>query len=326
MKCEVCGCRIYSGTIPICPECAKTEVALDYARLLHPEIDTMRKGKTICRLCSNECSTGVCGLRRVVDGKRKSLVSSKKAILHAYEDPLPTNCCNSWFCAASEFSGTNLAVFYYGCGFDCLYCQNWEHKLVEHGKVVEIDEMVESAMNPRIKCICHFGGSPEPQLPFAIRFSEEVLKRRDVMVCWEWNGGAHTKLALKAAKLSYESRGTVKFDLKAWNDNLHVLLTGRSNRRTLENFVRIYEEYPDVLSATTLLVPYYVDEDEVENIARFIASLSEHIPYSLLVFHPDYRLNDMPVTPREQVRRCYNAARKHLKRVHVGNVYLIGYF
>ena len=180
-------------------------------------------------------------------------------------------------------------------------------------------------MLDRIKCICHFGGSPEPQLPFAIRFSEEVLKRRNVMVCWEWNGAGDENLVLKAAKLSHESKGTVKFDLKAWNDNLHRILTGRSNEQTLKNFERVFDCYPDVISATTLLVPYYVDEKEVESIARFIASLSDEIPYSLLVFHPDYKLSDMPVTPKEQVLKCYNAAKKHLKRVNIGNIHLLGW-
>jgi len=324
VKCEVCGAKTYSRTLPLCPECSRKDIAAEYAKLLHPEIEYIQKGRPICRLCSNECSTGICGLRKVVDGKRVSLVSSRRAILYAYEDPLPTNCCNSWFCKGSELYGTNLAVFYYGCSFDCLFCQNWEHKLVNRGRVVELDEIVELAMKDRIKCICHFGGTPEPQLPFVLRFSEEVLKRRDVMICYEWNGSAMPKLALKAAKLSSESGGTVKFDLKAWNENLHLMLTGRSNERTLENFGKIFENYPEVLSATTLLVPYYVDEREVEGIARFIASLDKEIPYSLLVFHPDYRLNDMPITPKEQVRRCYEVAKKYLNRVHVGNLHLIG--
>jgi len=332
VKCRICGGQTYAKAIPVCPECAKKDDALKYVELLHPEVEKIGKDTRIkCGLCSNKCGLeegdiGLCGPRGVKNGKMFSLVSSEKAILHSYEDPLPTNCCNAWFCAASKLTGTNLAVFYYGCNFDCLYCQNWEHKLIDRGEVVSLEEMVERAMLERIKCICQFGGSPEPQLPFAIRFSEEVLKRREIMVCWEWNGAGKEDLVLKAAKLSHDSGGTVKFDLKAWNDNLHRILTGRSNKQTLKNFENIFDRHPDVISATTLLVPYYVDEEEVECIARFIASLSDEIPYSLLVFHPDYRLSDMPVTPREQVRKCYNAAKKYLKRVYVGNVYLIGHF
>ncbi len=327
MRCELCGNETHTSTIPICPSCAKTEKALEFVPELHPDVGKIKgKGKAKCKLCSNECGfddKGLCGLRMVHKGKLKSLVSSNKAILSCYEDPLPTNCCNAWFCEGSKLEGVNLAVFYYGCNFDCLYCQNWSHKFVSEKNLVGVEEMVRRALPERIKCICHFGGSPEPQLPFAIKFSREVLKRRSIMICWEWNGAGRTSLALKAAKLSHESNGTVKFDLKAWNPYLHRILTGRSNEQTLKNFEKIFDKYPEVLSATTLLVPYYVDEEEVEGIARFLASLSDEIPYSLLIFHPDFRLSDMPITPKSQVKRCYDVAKKYLKRVHIGNLHLL---
>jgi hypothetical protein len=43
-------------------------------------------------------------------------------------DPLPTNCCSAWFCTGSHEPGYNLGVFFYGCSFDCLFCQNWTHR------------------------------------------------------------------------------------------------------------------------------------------------------------------------------------------------------
>ncbi len=312
MRCVVCGGKTYSKTIPLCPKCARSERALDFVGEIHKPWSSATVKK--CNLCSNECEgLALCG-------------RPKYGTLEYYEDPLPTNCCNSWFCEGSKLIGTNLAVFYYGCNFDCLFCQNWTHKKIEYARVVSLEELIEAASRDRVKCICHFGGSPEPQLPFALKFSRKALEiREELMICWEWNGAGNRQLALKAAELSHKSGGTVKFDLKAWNENLHLLLTGRSNERVKENFERIAERYPDVISATTLLVPFYVDEEEVEGIARFIASINDEIPYSLLVFHPDYRLMDLPVTPRDQVFRCYEVAKKYLKRVSIGNLHLLGF-
>jgi len=310
-KCRICS-RQTPFSLPVCPDCSKKDEVLDVAVSLHPPL--YETGVERCRLCSNECSgTAFCGKPEY--GK-----------LTYYEDPLPTNCCNAWFCKGSRLTGTNLAVFYYGCNFDCLYCQNWTHKHFEYVRKVDIEELLRAVKNFRVKCICHFGGSPEPQLPFALKFSRKALKlREDLMICWEWNGAGNTSLALKAAELSFKSGGTVKFDLKAWNRNLHILLTGRDNERVKHNFERIFDKFgEEVLSATTLLVPLYVDEEEVEGIARFISSLSPEIPYSLLVFHPDYRMSDFPVTPVDQVKRCYEAARRHLKKVNVGNLHLLG--
>jgi len=312
MKCLKCGEETHTGVISLCRNCAREDENI--YRRLHESLERIGKGD--CNLCSNRCSlidgTGLC---RVPRGLREG-------ILHAYYDPLPTNCCNSWFCEGSKLRGLNLAVFYYGCNFDCLFCQNWEHKFVERGERHRIEDLLRM-LRDDVRCICHFGGSPEPQLPFAIEFSRRTIEERDVMICWEWNGAGRRDLVLKAAELSFESGGTVKFDLKAWNENLHKILTGRGNREVLENFEAVAREFPEVISATTLLVPYYVDEEEIEGIARFISEINEDIPYSLLVFHPDYRLKDLPITPVSQVRRCYEVAKKYLKNVHIGNLHLL---
>jgi pyruvate formate lyase activating enzyme len=66
-----------------------------------------------------------------------------------------------------------------------------------------------------------------------------------------------------------------------------------------------------------------VDAREVEALARFIAGINPDIPYSLLVFHPDYALMDLPVTPKKQAEECLDAARQHLTRVHIGNSHLL---
>jgi pyruvate formate lyase activating enzyme len=144
-------------------------------------------------------------------------------------------------------------------------------------------------------------------------------------VCWEWNGSGNPRLVEKAAQLSMKTGGIVKFDLKAFHPNLHLALCGTDNQRTLENFSRVAKltQGTDTLTATTLLVPYYIDAREVEAIAGFIASIDDTIPYSLLVFHPDYLLRDLPITPRAQAEESLAAARKHLKRVHVGNLHLL---
>lgn len=308
MECSFCNKTAISRFLGVCVDCAKSERVLSLVERIHP-----RKGAFVkkCKLCANECENfALCG---------KPIYGN----LIYYEDPLPTNCCNSWFCRGSKLTGTNLAVFYYGCNFDCVFCQNWSHKNVNQN-FVSIEELIGAVMQKRVKCICHFGGSPEPQLPFALKFSKKALDvRDDIMICWEWNGAGNSALALKSAELSSRSNGTVKFDLKAWNEFLHMLLTGRSPERVRKNFEVIGRKYPEVISATTLLVPYYVDEHEIDGIASFIASINENIPYSLLVFHPDFKLTDLPITPRDQVIRCYKSAKKHLKNVNIGNLHLL---
>jgi len=296
------------------------------------------EGRT-CRFCVNECSIdeggrGYCGLRVVEDGKLRHLAgTSKRGIVEYYHDRLPTNCVADWVCAGHKDRGRyNLAVFLGACSFDCLFCQNsqYRHLTVCLGPVRTPAELAQAA-GDSTGCICYFGGDPTPQMPFALRASEIALSRRDgkVRICWETNGSMHPGMLRKAMDLSLRSGGCVKFDLKAHDPVLHRALCGVSNSRTLENFAyaasRISERPdPPPLIASTLMVPGYVEAGEVERIASFIADLDSGIPYSLLAFHPQHAMRDLPVTSRRQAEECREAALEAgLSRVNIGNIHLL---
>ncbi|MBW2228694.1 MAG: radical SAM protein, partial [Deltaproteobacteria bacterium] len=131
------------------------------------------------------------------------------------------------------------------------------------------------------------------------------------------------------ADVSLASGGCIKFDLKAWDNGIHHALCGVTNTRTLENFQTLarwagQRPEPPFLIASTLLVPGYVDEPEVKEIAGFISNLDPDIPYSLLAFYPQFYLEDLPTTSRSHALRCKAAAEKAgLRNVHIGNVHLL---
>jgi pyruvate formate lyase activating enzyme len=138
------------------------------------------------------------------------------------------------------------------------------------------------------------------------------------------------RLLEDVADSALTSGGCIKFDLKAWDETLHIALTGVTNRRTLENFEWLAKWIPSrpeppLLIASTLMVPGYIDAQEVGHIAEFIESLNPEIPYSLLAFHPDYKMTDLPASSRKQAQECLDAARRAgLKRVRIGNIHLLG--
>jgi len=187
--------------------------------------------------------------------------------------------------------------------------------------------------NSLITCWCFCGGSPEPQLPFAINSARKILqaKRPDriLRICFEWNGCGNPHLAMRAAELAYQSGGNIKFDLKCWDEELSIALSGVSNKEAFRNFEAIArrfpieKDHPPTICATTLLVPGYVDAIEVGAIADFIASIDPEIPYSLLVFNPDFVMYDLPVTPIKQVQECLKTVKNKLKNVWIGNIHLL---
>lgn len=298
----------------------------------------------------NECiigegELGYCGLRRNVKG-RLTGVTTMAGKLSWYHDPLPTNCVADWVCPGGTGSGypvyahcrgpeygfNNLAVFFHAYSFNCLYCQNWhfrEETLMPETRSVE--ELV-SAINSRTSCICYFGGDPAPQLPFAINASRLAIKEnrgRILRICFETNGSMNRGLLKAMIDLSLQSGGCIKFDLKAWDENLHIALAGVTNKRTLENFkeasgyIHLRPE-PPLLIASTLMVPGYIDEKEIREIARFIASLNPEIPYSLLAFYPHFYMKDLPLLKKEDAWSFLRIAQEQgLKNVRLGNLYLL---
>jgi pyruvate formate lyase activating enzyme len=77
--------------------------------------------------------------------------------------------------------------------------------------------------------------------------------------------------------------------------------------------------------ASTLLVPGYVDVEEVDRIAAFIAAQDPRIPYALLAFAPHYLMSDLPPTSAGHAAAAFEAARDAgLENVRIGNRQLLG--
>jgi pyruvate formate lyase activating enzyme len=362
--CQFCGQKAItiSDAIGYCYRCLRqhfskleTKILSTHAKSrnhfgLPASIPKNPKG-TPCHLCANHCQLkereiGYCGIRKNVGGKIVGGIV--KGNLHFYYDSLPTNCVADWVCPGDTGSGypkyaykdgpeveySNLAVFYQACNFNCLYCQNFSFKEgLKHPNLVRIDELVEATFIKNVSCICFFGGDPTPQIIHALAVSKKILKRKNkpiLRICFETNGAVNHKILKKMAEISLKSGGCIKFDLKAWHKEIHKTLCSVPNKETLKNFswiASLIKERPKpaFLIASTLLVPGYVDEEEVKEISNFIAKLDPNIPYTLLAFYPTFILNDLPKTSYSHAHRCLKVAKEAgLKQVRVGNQHLLG--
>jgi pyruvate formate lyase activating enzyme len=212
---------------------------------------------------------------------------------------------------------------------NCLFCQNWHFRETrpEHRKGINAKELAEGA-NPSTFCVCFFGGDPSSQMPHALAASH-IFAERKIRICWETNGMMNPKYLEKALNYSLQTGGCIKFDLKVWDERLHLALTGVSNKPVKENFktaarYSFARKDPPLVLASTLLVPGYVDVEQIRKIAGFIASLNPEIPYSLLGFAPQFYMTDLPFTSASHAREAESAARDTgLVNVHLGNKHLL---
>jgi len=349
--CQVCGKNSpdIAQLIGVCADClhnyfpqvrnhleamhasTRLEFGLPEAPPRHPE------GRQ-CVLCGNECQIkeggfGFCGLRTVENGKLVHLAGTPESgLLHWYRDPLPTNCVADWVCEGKRHPGQhNLAVFYCSCTANCLFCQNWHYRQATANveNCISADQLC-ALTNSGTFCVCFFGGDPASQMAHSLASAKSFAKK-GIRVCWETNGMAHPRLLNSAVRYAFDTGGCIKFDLKAFDNEIHFALSGVSNERTLENFssiARKHAERPEIplILASTLLVPGYIDTEQVSKIARLIASINPDIPYSLLGFAPNFYLSDLPCTSVQQAEEARAAAlQAGLTNVRIGNQHLLGY-
>jgi len=348
--CRVCGKKkeIISRELGVCLDCirhrfseAKPFIDKAHRRVreelklpLQPPKD---KGGIPCGICINQCiignnKTGYCGIRKNQGGK---LVDFGGATLNWYYESLPANCVADFCCSGckeQKKAEKNLAVFYGACSFNCLFCQNWHFRdHLTQPNVISAEELASKA-DDKTSCISFFGGDPTPQIRHAIDTAKRILERKKdqiFRVCFETNGCMNRELLLEIAELALKSGGTIKFDLKAFNENLHYALTGVSNKWTLENFKLIgnmakQRKEPPLLIASTPLVTGYIDDKEVSDIAHFIAIIDKNIPYCLLAFYPQFYMYDLPPTKLKYANSCLKAAKAAgLKYVTLGNQHLL---
>jgi pyruvate formate lyase activating enzyme len=341
----------------VCRDCLlKEEKARAIAELVHNKsrrrfgLLESPPGKGItCGQCGNGCSippgeTGYCGVRWAKKDEVLGL-PNQEALVTAYNDPHPTNCVADWVCPGGSEVGfpryshspgperrfVNLAVFYGACTFDCLFCQNWHFREMTSSLQPRMSsESIARMVSPMTSCICFFGGDPTPFIQHSISVAELSREVKGIRrMCWETNGSMSSKWAMRIGEIALETGGCVKIDLKAFDDRIHRALCGRSNSQTLKNLKILGEmankrrEVP-LLVVSTLMVPGYVNEEEVTWISNYLADIDPTIPYSLLAFHPAYMMNDLSTTSWSQAEACIKAARgAGMENVRIGNEWLL---
>jgi len=308
-----------------------------------------------CGACGNDCcipegEKGFCGVVENIGGKLvRKFGTPDQGLLTCYYDPLPTNCVPAEFCAGSSGAGYpkwcrtpggdigyyNLSIFMGSCTYSCLFCQNFSFRelTVEGTPAMTAVELAEKA-NKSVGCACYFGGDPASQMPFVIesaKLMREVAERENrlLRVCLETNLSMGLQSLKQFGELSMSSGGGIKADLKCWSPEVLYALSGIEHRAAYDNFKwlsRRHHERPEVpfARASTLLVPGYVNEEEIRALASFIADLDPTIPYSLLAFHPLYYMDDMPYTRRKDAERFVRVCKEEgLQKVRIGNSWLL---
>ncbi|MEM4526041.1 MAG: radical SAM protein [Methanothermobacter sp.] len=197
-----------------------------------------------------------------------------------------------------------------GCNFKCRGCFSNAKKPT--GEPLTTEELVKLVKKSSQE---YYGKLPEEIL---ITGGEPTLDRDYLIGLISKLNFAYIILETNAYLLDEEyikdlvEAGVKEFmvDLKAIDDKKHKWYTGFSNKKILKNIKTIQENAKLVIK--TLYIPGFVEEDEIEDIAKFIAAINPRI---------EYRINDFKKhglsrnTTTNEMEKAYKLAKKHLKNV-----------
>jgi pyruvate formate lyase activating enzyme len=111
-----------------------------------------------------------------------------------------------------------------------------------------------------------------------------------------------------------------KVDLKSFNDKNYRQLGGKLD--SVLKTIELLHQKGFWVEIVTLFIPGFNDsEDEMRQIARFLAGISRDIPWHCTAFHPDYKMSDRDYTSvRTLLKACDIGKAAGLHYVYAGNL------
>jgi pyruvate formate lyase activating enzyme len=253
-----------------------------------------------CELCEYTC--GVNRLRGETGVCRVTRPTVASATLH----PAPPE---------------SYTVFMAGCNFKCLNCQNWtisqypDNGLGQRG-YEDPKELAEECLNRLGSLsaklmgadrIFFSGGEPTIHLPYIEKVVEEARKiHPDTKVNFDTNGYASEQSLQRI--LGFAT--SITYDLKAYNDEVHLALTGASSKPVLRNARYIGKHARDKLWEYRILVIPKINEDEIKPLTEFIAEIDPSLPICFLAFRPNFALENHPGAGRSLMDKCVEIAKR----------------
>jgi pyruvate formate lyase activating enzyme len=278
-------------------------------------------GSVVCHLCAHRCRirpglSGICGVRRNVDGRLVTLVADR--VVAEDVDPIEKKPFFHFLPGSLAYSIATV-----GCNLHCLFCQNWaisqwprERSGPFPGSPTSPRRIVQAAQAAGCASIAYTYTEPTIFLELALETSRLAADAglRNVFVT---NGYMTAEaLALVAPVLH-----GANVDLKSFSDRYYRKVCGATLGPVLETIARMRERSIWV-EVTTLLIPGRNDGDEeLGALARWLASIDRDMPWHVSAFYPAYKMTDVPPTPASALHRAARIGLEAgLRYVYSGNV------
>jgi len=274
-----------------------------------------------CYLCSHYCSIpknefGFCAVRQNIGGILYTDTYGK--VIAAHVDPIEKKPLFHFLPGSLSFSIASA-----GCNFRCGFCQNWEisqgakdKDLNSHTQDTAVQVIVDEALRNKCKSISYT--YTEPTIFFEYALETAKLAKEEGLCNIFVTNGFMTKECTLMIKPYLDA---ANIDLKFFRQESYSKICSGALTPVL-NSIRLMKECGIWVEITTLIIPGKNDsEDELEGIAKFIASVDKNMPWHISRFHPDYQFTSYSSTPIDTLKAAQGLGNKcGLKYIYVGNV------
>jgi pyruvate formate lyase activating enzyme len=282
--------------------------------------EKMDEKRVRCVLCNHRClirdgSRGICGVRENRGGTLMSLVYGRVIAKHV--DPIEKKPLFHFLPGSNSFSVATV-----GCNFKCLFCQNADISQMpsDHGQILGGDMtpamIVDEAIASRSDSISYTYTEPTVYFELALDTARLAVSKglKNIFV----SNGYMTEECLREM---YPDLHGANIDLKSFRDAFYRERCGAKLEPVLDT-LRTMKGMGIWLEVTTLLIPGLNDsEEELRDLAGFLAGLDTSIPWHISRFHPTYRLTNIHSTPAESIRRARDIGyMAGLQYVYTGNL------
>lgn len=214
----------------------------------------------------------------------------------------------------------SYTIFVAGCNFKCLGCQNWTISQFPDNRM-EVDGYVEpdslafesvrklespAGMLMSADRIFFSGGEPTIHLPYIERVVSEARRIRPALKVNFDTNGFMTEESLKRV-LSFTT--SLTFDIKAFYDDTMRAITGAPVEPVLRNAEIVAKTASEKLWEIRIVAIPEINEEDIEPLCSFLASLSRDLPVCFLSFRPNYVLDEHQGATTELLTRCVEQAK-----------------
>jgi pyruvate formate lyase activating enzyme len=278
-------------------------------------------GRIQCDLCPRDCrlgegQRGFCFVRQRV-GDQMVLTTYGRSSGFCV-DPIEKKPLNHFFPGSSVLSfGTA------GCNLGCRFCQNWDIS-----KARAVDRLQDAATPEEIARRAVELGCRSVAFTYndPVIFAEYALDVAEACHACGLQAVAVTAgyIQPEPRREFYAQMDAANIDLKGFTEDFYTRLTLSHLGPVLDTLEYVQHHTRTWLEITTLLIPGHNDGDqELEELSRWIHQhLGPDVPVHFTAFHPDYKLTDVPPTPKATLRRARALALSEgLRFVYTGNVH-----